>query len=151
MIVVMVMVVVVVMFMCEIRIVFNAIASVKHRAYTPFKLAVQLESIGRMVKYVEWFKIGRGRTQVRMCVIVYEWAIERVNRMCSNCVCVCVCQFSYQTNRNNFNKNLFVYVLSNWTHTDTYAHTYKHCWLDQMQSRLYQYVNQITNRRPSVG
>lgn len=53
MIVVMVMVVVVVMFMCEIRIVFNAIASVKHRAYTPFKLAVQLESIGRMVKYVE--------------------------------------------------------------------------------------------------
>lgn len=102
-----VLVVVVVMFMCEIRIVFNAVASVKHWAYI-IQTGHTTRGLGRMVKYVEWFEVRRGGE--RECDCVRERAIERVNRVCCTIYGVssnCVCQFSYQTNRNNFNKKSF--------------------------------------------
>lgn len=82
-------VVVVVMFMCVIRIVFNAIASIKHRPI-PSKLAAQLE-MGRMVKYVEWLRIKRRGEASKNAIVYYERAIERVNRVCSIYVYLQLC------------------------------------------------------------
>lgn len=75
-------VLVVVMLMCEVRIVFNAIASAKHRP-TPFQTgrATGDGPNGKICRVIQ----NKARGRASKNAIVYERAIERINRLC---VCV---------------------------------------------------------------